>query len=81
MQAAFNDHQTGDNGNWDNDFEFGIDMNDLNDGIGNDATARMSWRWAISKSSSTPSSWDPRRSQAPSGQFLHLPLVVPSNHV
>ena len=37
MQAAFNDHQTGDNGNWDNDFEFGIDMNDLNDGIGNDS--------------------------------------------
>ena len=37
MQAAFNDHQTGDNGNWENDFEFGIDMNDLNDGIGNDS--------------------------------------------
>ena len=36
MQAAFNDHQTGDNGNGENDFEFGIDMNDLNDGIGND---------------------------------------------
>ena len=27
MQAAFNDHQTGDNG--ENDFGFGIDMNDL----------------------------------------------------
>ena len=37
MQAAFNDHQTGDNGNGENDFEFGIDMNDLNDGIGNDS--------------------------------------------
>merc|ERR550534_2338335 len=28
VQAAFNDHQTGDNG--ENDFGFGIDMNDLN---------------------------------------------------
>ena len=36
MQAVFNDHQTGDNGNGKNDFEFGIEMNDLNDGIGND---------------------------------------------
>ena len=27
VQAAFNDHQTGDNG--ENDFGFGIDMNDL----------------------------------------------------
>merc|ERR1719291_423707 len=36
VQAAFNDHQTGDNGNGENDFGFGIDMNDLNDGIGND---------------------------------------------
>ena len=41
MQAAFNDHQTGDNGNWDNDFEFGIDMNDLNDGIGNDSEEEL----------------------------------------
>ena len=39
MQAAFNDHQTGDNGNWDNDF--GIDMNDLNDGIGNDSEEEL----------------------------------------
>ena len=41
MQAAFNDHQTGDNGNWDNDLEFGIDMNDLNDGIGNDSEEEL----------------------------------------
>ena len=41
MQAAFNDHQTGDNGNWDNDFEFRIDMNDLNDGIGNDSEEEL----------------------------------------
>ena len=41
MQAAFNDHQTGDNGNGENDFEFGIDMNDLNDGIGNDSEEEL----------------------------------------
>ena len=75
MQAAFNNHQTGDNGNGENDFEFRIDMNDLNDAIGNDSEEELAL------GSSTPSSWDPRRSKAPSGQFLHLPLVVPSNHV
>ena len=41
MQAAFNNHQTGDNGNGENDFEFRIDMNDLNDAIGNDSEEEL----------------------------------------
>ena len=77
VQAAFNDHQTGDNGNGENDFEFRIDMNDLNDAIGNDSEEEL----VLGDLKNFFNSWDPRRSQAPSGQFLHLPLVVPSNHV
>ena len=41
MQAVFNNHQTGDNGNGENDFEFRIDMNDLNDAIGNDSEEEL----------------------------------------
>ena len=41
MQAAFNNHQTGDNGNGENDFEFRIDINDLNDAIGHDSEEEL----------------------------------------